>query len=51
MAKQQWLTLQLVLGEIFMDPLSADNVDHLEEDYSDSDEYSPELDKDEYFQN
>ena len=38
--------LQLVLDEIFMDPLIEDNVeDHLEEDYSDSDKFSPELDE------
>ena len=28
-----------------MDPLSEDDVDHLEEDKSGSDEYSPELDE------
>ena len=46
MAKQQRLTLQQVLDEIFIDTLSEnDKEDHLEEDYSDSAEYSPELDK------
>ena len=46
MAKRQRFTLQQVLDEIFMDPLSEDDVeDHLEEDYSDSAEYSPEVDK------
>ena len=46
MGKWQRLTLQQILNEIFMDPLSAgDEEDHLEEDYSDSAEYSPELDE------
>ena len=36
--------LQQVLDEIFIDTLS-ENDDHLEEDYSDSAEYSPELDE------
>ena len=45
MAKRQRLTLQ-VLDEIFINPLSEDDeIDHLEEDYSDSDKYLPELDK------
>ena len=36
--------LQQVLDEIFIDILSKnDEEDHLEEDYSDSAEYSPEL--------
>ena len=47
---KQWLfdkkLMLQVLDEIFMDPLSEDDVeDLLEEDYSDSDEYSPELDE------
>ena len=43
MAKRQRLALQ-VLDEIFMDSLSEDDEEaHLEEDYSDSAEYSPEL--------
>ena len=46
MAKQQRLMLQQVLDEIFIDPLSEnDEEDHLEEDYSDSAQYSPELDE------
>ena len=46
MAKRQRLTLQQVLDEIFIDTLSEnDEEDHLEEDYSDSAEYSPELDE------
>ena len=46
MAKQQRLMLQQVLDEIFIDTLSEnDEEDHLEEDYSDSAEYSPELDE------
>ena len=46
MAKRQRLTLQQVLNEIFIDTLSEnDEEDHLEEDYSDSAEYSPELDE------
>ena len=44
MAKRQRLKLQQVLDEIFIDPLSEDDEeDHLVEDYSDSAEYSPEL--------
>ena len=43
MAKQQRLTLQGVVDKIFMEPLSTE--DHLEEDYSDSAEYLPELDE------
>ena len=47
MAKRQRLTLQQVLDEIFIDPLSEnDENDHLEEDYSDSGKYPPELDED-----
>ena len=39
------MTLQ-VLDEIFMDTLSKDDEeDHLEENYCDSAEYSPELDE------
>ena len=46
MAKQQRLMLQQVLDEIFMDPLSEDDEeDHLEIDYSDFAEHSPELDE------
>ena len=46
MAKRQRLTLQQVLDEIFINTLSEnDKEDHLEEDYSDSAKYSPELDK------
>ena len=46
MAKQQRLTSQQVLCEIFMDPLSEDNEeDHLKEDYCNSAEYLPELDE------
>ena len=45
MAKWQKLMLQQVLNEIFIDLLSEDHEDHLEEDYSDSAENSPELDK------
>ena len=46
MAKRQRLTLQQVLDEIFIDTLSENEEEnHLEEDYSDSAEYSPELDK------
>ena len=46
MAKRQRLTLQQVVDEIFIDILSEnDEEDHLEEDYSDSAEYSPELDE------
>ena len=44
MAKRQRLTLQQALDEIFMDPLSKDDEDHLEDDDSDSDEYWPEID-------
>ena len=45
MAKRQRLMLQ-VLDEIFIDTLSEnDEEDHREEDYSDSAEYSPELDE------
>ena len=45
MVKRQRLTLQQVLDEIFVDTLSEkDEEDHLEEDYSNSAEYSPELD-------
>ena len=45
MAKRQRLTLH-VLDEIFIDTLSEnDEEDHLEEDYRDSAEYSPELDE------
>ena len=43
MAKRQRLTLLQVLDEIFIDILSENIEDHLEEDYSDSAEYSPEL--------
>ena len=40
------MTLQQVLDEIVIDPLSEnDEEDHLEEDYSDSAEYSLELDE------
>ena len=47
MAKPQRLMLQQVLDEIFMDPLSEDNVEnHLEENYSDSDKYLPDIDED-----
>ena len=46
MAKQQRLTLQQVFDEIFIDTLSEnDEEDHLEEDYSDSAEFLPELDE------
>ena len=45
MAKWQRLTLQQVLDEIFINTLSENNEDHLEEDYSDSAQYSPELDE------
>ena len=46
MTKRQRLTLQQVLDEIFIDPLSEnDEEDHLEEDYKDSAEFSPELDE------
>ena len=46
MTKRQRLTLQQVLNEIFIDPLSEnDEENHFEEDYSDSAEFSPELDK------
>ena len=46
MAKRQRLTLQQVLDEIFIDIFSEnDEEDHLEEDYIDSVEYSPELDE------
>ena len=46
MAKRQRLTLQQVLDEIFIDILSENNEeDHLEEDYKDSVEHSPELDE------
>ena len=45
MAKRQRLTLQ-VLDQNFIDPFSEDGEeDHLEEDYSDSTEHSPELDE------
>ena len=38
--------LQQVLNKIFIDTLSEnDEGDHVEEDYSDSAEYSPELDE------
>ena len=44
MAKQQRLTLQHILDEIFIDILREnDEEDHLEEVNSDSAEYSPEL--------
>ena len=44
MTKRQ--RLQQVLDEIFIDPLREnDEEDHLEEDYSDSAEFSPELDE------
>ena len=40
------MTLQQVLDKIFIDILSEnDEEDHLEEDYSNSVEYSPELDE------
>ena len=45
---KQWLslTLQQVLDEIFINPPREDDEeDHLEEDYSDSAKYSPELDE------
>ena len=45
MAKRQRLTLQQVLDEIFIDPLSENDEDHLDEYYSDFAEYSPELDE------
>ena len=46
MAKRQRSASQQVLDEIFIDILSEnDEEDHLEEDYSDSAEYSPELDE------
>ena len=46
MAKRQRLTLQQVLDDIFINMLSEnDEENHLEEDYSDSVEYSPELDE------
>ena len=46
MAKRQRLTLQQVLNEIFVNILGEnDEEDHLEEDYSDSAENSPELDE------
>ena len=46
MAKRQRLMLQQVHDEIFIDTLSEnDEEDHLEEDYSDSAQYSPELDE------
>ena len=45
MTKRQRLTLQQVLDEIFIDPLCENDEDHLEEDYSDSAEFSPELDE------
>ena len=46
MSKRQRLKLQKVLDEIFIDTLSEnDKEDHLEEDYSDSAEFSPELDE------
>ena len=44
MAKRQWLTLQ-VLDEIFINTHSEKDEGHLEEDYSDSAKYSPELDE------
>ena len=34
-----------MLDEIFMDPLHEDDEDHLEEDYSDSAKFLPELDE------
>ena len=46
MDKRQRLTLQQVLNEIFIDMLSEnDEGGHLEEDYSVSAQYSPELDE------
>ena len=46
MAKQQNLMLQQVLDKIFLDPISQDDKDdRLEEDYSNSAEYFPELDE------
>ena len=45
MAKQQRLTLQQVLDEIFIDVLSENDEENHLEDYSDSAEYSSELDK------
>ena len=46
MTKRQRLTLQQVLDEIFINPLREnDEEDHLEEDYSDSAEFSPALDE------
>ena len=46
MAKQRRLTLQQILDDIFIDILSENNEeDHLEEDYSDFAEHSPELDE------
>ena len=46
MTKRQRLTLHQILDEIFIDPLSEnDEEDHLEEDYCDSAEFSPELDE------
>ena len=46
MSKRQKLTLQQALDKISIDPLNEnDKEDHLEEDYSDSAKYSPELDE------
>ena len=46
MTKQQRLMLQQVLDEIFIKPLREnDEEDHLEEDYSGSAEFLPELDE------
>ena len=46
MAKQERLTMQQVLDEIFMDPLREDEEEHhLEEDYSDFTQYLSELTK------
>ena len=46
MTKRQRLTLQQVLDEILIDPLSQNDVeDHIEADYSDSAEFWPELDE------
>ena len=45
---KQWLNdkdIQQVLHEMFRGPLSEDDIGHLEEDYSDSDEHSPEIDE------
>ena len=46
MVQRQWLTLQQVLNEIFLDPLiENDGEDDLEEEYRDSVEYSIESDE------